>query len=217
MSEVKRWYIGVYDGEAQARVCAPHQHEFIRDTEGEIFVLAEQFDACEARNRSLQRDLNQRDEQIATLDLQREAHLRNSQVAERRVGVLEQEVERLNRVKLALNELAERRADNCSVYRQHLSDALTMAEKIRDASLGMQRKYLGDLIVHLYQNSGAALKPAEGSNTTTCTWSSLEYSWQSSCGMDGWEFTDGGTPAENGMHFCHSCGNRLLVEDKVDE
>lgn len=38
---------------------------------------------------ALQQDLNQRDEQIATLDLQREAHLRNSQVAERRVGVLE--------------------------------------------------------------------------------------------------------------------------------
>lgn len=38
---------------------------------------------------ALQLDLNQRDEQIATLDLQREAHLRNSQVAERRVAVLE--------------------------------------------------------------------------------------------------------------------------------
>lgn len=38
---------------------------------------------------ALQQDLNQRDEQIATLDLQREAHLRNSQVVERRVGVLE--------------------------------------------------------------------------------------------------------------------------------
>ena len=53
MSEVKRYYIGVYGGEAQARVCAPHPHEFIRDTEGEIFVLAEQFDACEARNQAL--------------------------------------------------------------------------------------------------------------------------------------------------------------------
>ncbi|NWC11967.1 hypothetical protein HX776_24585 [Pseudomonas agarici] len=62
MSEVKRWYIGVYDGEAQARVCAPHQHEFIRDTEGEIFVIAEQFDACEARNRALQQRLTAADE-----------------------------------------------------------------------------------------------------------------------------------------------------------
>ena len=62
MSDVKRWYIGVYDGEAQARVCAPHPHEFIRDTEGEIFVLAEQFDACEARNRALQQRLTAADE-----------------------------------------------------------------------------------------------------------------------------------------------------------
>ena len=53
---------------------------------------------------ALQLDLNQRDEQIATLDLQREAHLRNSQVAERRVGVLEQEVERLGRVTMTTNQ-----------------------------------------------------------------------------------------------------------------
>ncbi|PRA33762.1 hypothetical protein [Pseudomonas poae] len=64
MSDVKRWYIGVYDGEAQARVCAPHPHEFIRDTEGEIFVLAEQFDACEARNRALQQLLTAADEEL---------------------------------------------------------------------------------------------------------------------------------------------------------
>lgn len=43
----------------------------------------------QAERDALQQDLNQRDEQIATLDLQREAHLRNSQVAERRVRVLE--------------------------------------------------------------------------------------------------------------------------------
>lgn len=38
---------------------------------------------------ALQLDLNQRDEQIATLESQREAWLRNSQAAERRVEVLE--------------------------------------------------------------------------------------------------------------------------------
>ena len=40
--------------------------------------------------KELQQDLNQRDDQIATLDLQREAHLRNSQVVERRVDELQQ-------------------------------------------------------------------------------------------------------------------------------
>ncbi|MBC8787662.1 hypothetical protein [Pseudomonas fluorescens] len=62
MSEVKRWYIGVYGGEAQARVCAPHPQEFIRDSEGQIFVIAEQFDACEARNFALQQRLTAADE-----------------------------------------------------------------------------------------------------------------------------------------------------------
>jgi len=74
MSEVKRWYIGVYGGEAQARVCAPHPHEFIRDSEGEIFVIAEQFDACEARNRALQQRLTAADERNdLAIDLLRRA------------------------------------------------------------------------------------------------------------------------------------------------
>ncbi|MBI6605228.1 MULTISPECIES: hypothetical protein [Pseudomonas] len=68
MSEVKRWYIGVYNGEAQARVCAPHPHEFIRDTDGETFVIAEQFDACEARNRALQQRLTAADERADVLE-----------------------------------------------------------------------------------------------------------------------------------------------------
>jgi hypothetical protein len=74
VSEVKRWYIGVYNGEAQARVCAPHPHEFIRDTEGETFVIAEQFDACEARNRALQQRLTAADERNdLAIDLLRRA------------------------------------------------------------------------------------------------------------------------------------------------
>ncbi|WDG44980.1 hypothetical protein PUP72_13575 [Pseudomonas synxantha] len=80
--------------------------------------------------------------------------------ADERADVLETEVARLNRVKLSLKELADSRADNCSVYRQHLTVALALAEKVRDAGLGMQRKFLADLIDQLHQ-SGAALKPAE--------------------------------------------------------
>lgn len=81
--------------------------------------------------------------------------------ADERADALEAEVARLNKVKLSLKELADSRADNCRVYRQHLTVALALAEKVRDASLGMQRKFLADLIDHLHQ-SGAALKPAEG-------------------------------------------------------
>lgn len=105
-------------------------------------TLAQHFEDITAREAALQHRLTAADE---------------------RVDALEQEVERLNSVKLALKELAESRADNCSVYRRHLSEALTMAEKVRDACLGMRRKSLSDLIVYLYQNSDAALNPtAEG-------------------------------------------------------
>lgn len=80
-------------------------------------------------------------------------------VQDQRVDELEAEVARLNRVKFALKELAESHAGNLSVSRYHLSEALTMSEKVRDASLGMRSKRLNDLIVYLYQNSDAALNP----------------------------------------------------------
>ena len=100
--------------------------------------LAADFDRVSAENLALQQRLT---------------------VQDQRVDELEEEVQRLNRVKLSLKDLAESRADNCSVYRQHLAEALSMAEKVRDKSLGMKRKYLNDLIVYLYRHSDAALKP----------------------------------------------------------
>ncbi len=92
---------------------------------------------------------------------ERDALQQRLTAADERADVLETEVARMNRAKLSLKALAESRADNCSVYRQHLTQSLTMAENVRDASLGMQRKCLADLIDYLHQ-SGAALKPAEG-------------------------------------------------------
>tara|TARA_R110000868_G_C10972674_1_gene770755 strand:+ start:25469 stop:26332 length:864 start_codon:yes stop_codon:yes gene_type:complete len=58
---------------------------------------------------------------------------------------------------------------------------------------------------------------ALGGEPETCTWSQHEFSWSSTCGMDGWEFTDGGTPAENGMKFCHCCGKPIAAEVQDDE
>lgn len=159
MTEVRKWYIGVYGGEAQARPCSPAEFEIINEREGRYFVLKEDYDsaaqcfltaaegcvAAERRERALQQRLTAADEQV---------------------NVLETEVARLNRVKLALKELVESHAGNLSVYRFHLSETLAMAEKVRDASLGMQRKYLADLIDYLHQN-GAALKQAEGGGDET--------------------------------------------------
>lgn len=51
----------------------------------------------------------------------------------------------------------------------------------------------------------------------TCEWIREEDcgSWSSSCGIT-WTFQDDG-PAENGMHFCHSCGKTLAVEETDSE
>lgn len=61
------------------------------------------------------------------------------------------------------------------------------------------------------------LSAADAVAPTTCTWSVTDYVWSSSCGMHSWEFTDGGTPAENGMKFCHRCGKPIEAEVQDDE
>ena len=43
-----------------------------------------------------------------------------------------------------------------------------------------------------------------------CVWADDEMGfWNAECGMEGWVFTDGGTPTENGMRFCHNCGRPI--------
>lgn len=38
-----------------------------------------------------------------------------------------------------------------------------------------------------------------------------EFSWDTGCGK--WTWTeDGGTPQENGNHFCFNCGGRVVLE-----
>lgn len=62
MRKVKRWYIGVYGGEAQARGCTPHAREIIRETQGEIFVLDADFERVDAERDALQKRLTAADE-----------------------------------------------------------------------------------------------------------------------------------------------------------
>lgn len=68
MSQVKRWYIGVYGGEAQARTCSPFPHEVIRDSEGDTFVLSRDHNAALAREASLQQRLTAADERADVLE-----------------------------------------------------------------------------------------------------------------------------------------------------
>ncbi|AZE53430.1 hypothetical protein C4K03_1259 [Pseudomonas synxantha] len=58
---------------------------------------------------------------------------------------------------------------------------------------------------------GRVFEALKRSKPPTCTWSEGGFSWHTGCGKE-WQFTDGGLPAENGMHFCHSCGKTLVVE-----
>lgn len=62
MSEVKKWYIGVYGGEAQARPCSPAEFEIINEREGRYFVLKEDFDLIVAEREALQLRLTAADE-----------------------------------------------------------------------------------------------------------------------------------------------------------
>ena len=82
MSEVRKWYIGVYGGEAQARPCSPAEFEIINEREGRYFVLKEDYDsaaqcfltaaegcvAAERRERALQQSLTAADERADVLE-----------------------------------------------------------------------------------------------------------------------------------------------------
>lgn len=60
-----------------------------------------------------------------------------------------------------------------------------------------------------------ALKPADGQALTTCSWQYGAFSWHTGCGQE-WMLNDG-TPEQNGMHFCHSCGKALVVDEDQPE
>ncbi|MGB3128027.1 MAG: hypothetical protein WBB95_29790 [Pseudomonas sp.] len=95
MSEVKKWYIGEFGGEAQARPCSPAEFEIIHASEGRYFVLAENYDsavqcfltaaegcvAAERRERALQQRLTAADERADVL----EGALRTSLLAMKRI------------------------------------------------------------------------------------------------------------------------------------
>jgi len=54
--------------------------------------------------------------------------------------------------------------------------------------------------------------PQAGEVPLTCEWTHNEDDgfWETACG-EAWRFDDGG-PAENSMHFCHSCGKSLRIK-----
>ena len=51
-----------------------------------------------------------------------------------------------------------------------------------------------------------------GAVPLTCEWTHNDDDgfWETACG-EAWRFDDGG-PADNSMHFCHSCGQSLCIQ-----
>ena len=61
-------------------------------------------------------------------------------------------------------------------------------------------------------NTRTTTQAQAGAVPLTCEWAHNENDgfWESACG-EAWRFDDGG-PAENSMHFCHSCGKSLCIK-----
>ncbi|WP_219268758.1 hypothetical protein [Pseudomonas sp. Xaverov 259] len=105
--------------------------------------------------------------------------------------------------------------DRVTAERDALQQRLTAADERNDLAIDLLRRARavieGGGWADLERDIAKFLKPADGSKPSTCTWTEGGFSWHTGCGKE-WQFTDGGLPAENGMHFCHSCGKALVVE-----
>jgi len=119
--------------------------------------------------------------------------------------------------------------DRVTAERDALQALLTAADERADVLEGLLLR-TNELLYEIQGDPGAvpssaidamrgevftALKPAEGQALTTCTWQYGAFSWHTGCGQE-WMLNDG-TPEQNGMHFCHSCGKTLVVEEPEDE
>jgi hypothetical protein len=108
--------------------------------------------------------------------------------------------------------------DRVVAERDALQQLLTAADERADAGIAFVIRliqcsegqpsiatgYLRDILDVLKQTEGI-LTP------TTCTWKFGAFSWHTACGQE-WMLNDG-TPEQNGMRFCHSCGNALVAEE----
>lgn len=145
-----------------------------------------------------------------------------------KVGALQRELEQQKRyVEINANSAHGKHMEGLRYRdeRDALQVLLTAADERVDVLEGLLRGLMGHAEIYsscwefdedadgveLANRIVAALKPAEGAPSPACTWSEGGFSWHTSCGKE-WQFTDGGLPAENGMHFCHSCGKTLVVE-----
>ncbi|MGY2257046.1 hypothetical protein [Pseudomonas reactans] len=189
MSDVKKWYIGVYGGDAQARPCSPAEFEIIHAGEGRCFVLAEDFDNATR----------------LFLD-----------AAERCVASERREKELQQRL-TAADEREDRRAaqTNDDLIAIARTAALNSAHRYNYMPTLPEDAYKWEPHWWVVEAMRAALDPIESASAPeACIWKFGAFSWHTGCGTE-WMLNDG-TPEQNGMHFCHSCGKTLVVEETED-
>lgn len=147
-----------------------HAELFTAIDEGDIERLTAERDA-------LQLLLNERDEQLHTLELSRRAHLDGGLAAEQRAEDI---------------------------------DALLLAWYEANA------KGLIHVTDDAYHIVTATAEVLEGKPSSVCTWNGDDSgTWHSACGVS-WTFHDDG-PIENGMNFCHACGDCIAVEEPAED
>lgn len=107
------------------------------------------------------------------------------------------------------NELSEARQGLTAADERADAGIAFVARLIRcsEGQPSIASGYLRDILGALKQTEGV-LAP------TTCTWQYGAFSWHTACGQE-WMLNDG-TPEQNGMRFCHSCGNALVAEEPED-
>jgi len=138
-----------------------------------------EFDRVKAERDALQLLLNERDEQLHTLEQSRRAHFESGQAAEQSNVILLGLLERW--------------------YEANCNDLV----------------HVEDGAYRIVLDTNEAL---EGKSVASrCTWSREDDcgTWHSACGVS-WTFHDDG-PIENGMNFCHACGDCIAVEEHAEE
>ncbi|WLH25834.1 hypothetical protein PSH76_08380 [Pseudomonas sp. FP215] len=120
-----------------------------------------------------------------------------------------------------------KRAEILKLERDALQQRLTVSDERADV-LGGLLLQTNELLYAIQGDPGAVpsssidamrgrvFEALKRTKPPTCTWTEGGFSWHTGCGKE-WQFTDGGLPAENGMHFCHSCGMALVVDEDQPE
>ena len=97
-----------------------------------------------------------------------------------------------------------------------LQQRLTAADERLDVLEGLLRKTLAYFTEPgMPEDLLAEFKAALADSISACTWQYGAFSWHTACGQE-WMLNDG-TPEQNGMRFCHSCGKTLVVDEKHPE